>query len=73
MILRGIVLFTNLVISLLITKPRKLLHLQTSYLVPRYNTIPLIVSNDLSFLGLDVSSRSHVKVKGHRRGGVCVP
>ena len=46
---------------------RKLLHSQTSYLVPRYNTI----SNDISFLDLEVRSRSHIKVKGHRRGGVC--
>ena len=47
---------------------RKLLHWQTLYLVPRYNTI----SNDISFLDLELRSRSHVKVEGHRRGGVCV-
>ena len=29
-------------------------------------------SNDIGFLDLEVRSRSHVKVKGHRRGGVCV-
>ena len=29
-------------------------------------------SNDISFLDLDERSRSHDKVKGHRRGGVCV-
>ena len=29
-------------------------------------------SNDISFLDLDERSRSHQKVKGHRRGGVCV-
>ena len=29
-------------------------------------------SNDISFLDLEVRSRSHVKVKGHRRGGACV-
>ena len=32
-----------------------------------------MTSNDIkSFLGLYVRSRSHIKVKGHRRGGVCV-
>ena len=46
---------------------RKLLHSQTSYLVPRYNT-----SNDISLFDLDLRSRSQLKVKGHRRGGVCV-
>ena len=46
---------------------RKLLHSQTSYLVPRYNTI-----SDISLFDLDLRSRSHIKVKGHRRGGVCV-
>ena len=52
---------------------RKLLHSQTSYLVPRYNTISdMTTSNDISFLYLDLRSRSQLKVKGHRRGGVCV-
>ena len=47
----------------------KLLHSQT-YLVPRYNTIN--TSNDISFFDLDLRSRSQLKVKGHRGGGVCV-
>ena len=42
---------------------RKILYSQTSYPKPRHNT---------RFLDLEVRSRSHVKVKGHRRGGVCV-
>ena len=42
---------------------RKILHSQTSYLVPRYNTI-----SDISLFDLDLKSRS----KGHSRGGVCV-
>ena len=41
------------------------------YLIPRYNTISDIY-NEIIFLGLEVTSRSHYKVKGHRRGGVCV-
>ena len=49
--------------------PRKLLLSQTSYLVPRYN---IATSNDISLFDLDLRSRSQLKVKGHRRGGVCV-
>ena len=42
----------------------KLLHAQTSYLVPsRYDTLSDIYSNDISFLDLDNKSRSHIKVK----------
>ena len=32
----------------------------------------LMVINDISFLNLDIRSKSHVKVKGYRRGGVRV-
>ena len=31
-----------------------------------------MTSNDINFLHLDVCSRSHHKVKGHRRWGVCL-
>ena len=31
-----------------------------------------MTSNDISLFDLDLRSRSHIKVKGHRRGGVCV-
>ena len=50
---------------------RKLLHSQTSYLVPRYNTIS-DTKWHLSLFDFDLRSRSRLKVKGHRRGGVCV-
>ena len=30
------------------------------------------ISNDISFLGLDVRSRSHTLRQGQRHGGVCV-
>ena len=48
----------------------KLLHSLISYLVFRYNTIT--TSNDISLFDLDLRTRSQLKVKGHRRGGVCV-
>ena len=32
----------------------------------------LLRVNDISFLGLDIWSKSHVKIKGHSRRGVCV-
>ena len=35
-------------------------------------TIQKVTSNDISFIDLDERSRSHHKVKCHRRGGVCV-
>ena len=52
---------------------RKLLHSQTSYLVSsRESTIQYAKSNDISFLDLKIRSKSHVKIKYHIRGGVCV-
>ena len=48
---------------------RKLLHSQTLYLAPRFNAL---TSNDIKFLDFDVRARSHVKVKDHRRGDICV-
>ena len=35
-------------------------------------TIQLATSNDISLFDLDLRSRSQLKVKGHRRGAVCV-
>ena len=53
-----------------VVKFRKVIHPQTSYLVPRYNTIA--TSNDINFLDLGVMSRLHLKVKGYRHGRVCI-
>ena len=59
--------------SKLLVTFHKLLHSQTSYLVPRYNTISNIYyTNDISPFNLDLRSRSQLKVIGQRRGGVCV-
>ena len=46
----------------------KLLHQQTSY----KGSIHLSDIKGHNFLGSNERSRSHVKVKGHRRRGVCV-
>ena len=38
----------------------------------QYNTIQYATSKHISYFYLDARPRSHVKVKSHRRGGVCV-